>query len=199
MRMLTKAVALFGFLIATPLYGATAHETGMSGMHTQAAFGNRICMTDHTHDGKGTGPSEREARISAANAWSSFTEWEYGPAWSSYALSNSKRENCQNDGSGYTCYFVSYPCKSRGGRLAAMPAAKPKSAFAPKPVTQRASARPSRPAAKRVTAPKPKAVGQKRQRTAIIQTNKKRSAKPAPAFKAALWTDAAFQMTTASR
>jgi hypothetical protein len=192
------AVAVSAALTQTT--SVLAHETGLSGMHTQVTMGNRICMTEHTHDGKGDGPSEREARMSAAQAWSSFTEWEYGPAWSSYALSNAKRENCQNTGSGYTCYFVSYPCKARGGRVAAAPVAKPRNAAAPRATQQRKAKPTSRSKTYRLaSAPKAKTSLGPRTAKVTAKTSKKRAQKPTPALRSSSWTDAVLSSTIAMR
>lgn len=184
MRRFRTVVTTAILMLALPFGVASAQETGLSGMHTQATLGNRICMTDHSHDGKGSGTTEAEARAAAAKNWSGFTEWEYGPAWGSYALANAKRERCEPEFGQIACYFVAYPCKARGGRAAPV-AAPRKPAGAPRAANPRASSlKPRAPATLKVAAVKAKP--QYAQPRAKIRASK--PARPAPALKQALWS-----------
>lgn len=184
MRHFFKLIAATTFSICIPVLSAAAQETGFANMHTQAPLGNKICFTDHTHDGKGSGATEREARASAANAWQSFTDWEYGGAWASYANATGKRERCEPEFGQISCYVVAYPCKPRGGRFAAISPAKV--ALAAR--------------SQRVLAPKPpvtrKAATPKLRTTTNV--NPKRKVNQAPALRGAILTTEQVVSTSAS-
>ncbi|MFM2421947.1 MAG: hypothetical protein RL291_477 [Pseudomonadota bacterium] len=185
-----QIIAIAAVAIALPASAAKAQESGLSSMHAQAPVGNRICMTDHTHDGKGSGSTEAEARAAAARAWSSFTAWEYGDAWGSYALSANKRERCEPEFGLIACYFVSNPCRPRSGRAsdAAAPVARPK---AKRPPTS------ARPKSERSKSVRPQSALPK-QRAAKPQQARTKATRKAPVLRQAVWTSEKILMTGAS-
>jgi hypothetical protein len=81
--------------------------------HAQARVGNKVCMIKHEHYGEGELPSRRGAEATAKRAWSSFTAWEYGRPWGSYALAESKKMNCTQSGDRWLCKTTARPCRPR--------------------------------------------------------------------------------------
>lgn len=69
-------------------------------------------MTDHFHDGNGSGKTRKEAQAAAQKSWIEFTAFEYGGVWGSYKLAESKSEDCTNIAKKWTCIISARPCKS---------------------------------------------------------------------------------------
>jgi hypothetical protein len=92
---------------------AAAEESGLAGLHEQKREGNRICMSEHFHHGASAGkPTHKEAEAAAIRDWSGFTGFEYGEAWSDYAMAASKAMKCARSGDDWSCDVDARPCKS---------------------------------------------------------------------------------------
>lgn len=110
--MTRKAIALTAVLAALMPAAANADETGLAGIHDQAAAkGRRICMTSHFHDGSGQGGTRKEAEAKAAQAWIDFTAWEYGSTWGSFQVAEAKTMDCSEAGGRWSCSTSARPCK----------------------------------------------------------------------------------------
>jgi hypothetical protein len=110
---LPVAAALFAFSTA-----ASADETGLASIHDWRKEGGRVCMSEHFHDGAGSGDSRKAAEASAIASWVSFTVLEYGTDWGSYAIAGSKKVDCSETGAkSWSCSLVARPCKG-GGAMA---------------------------------------------------------------------------------
>ena len=106
-QLLTLAALLFA---AIPT--AHADETGLASIHEMRhEKGRRVCMTEHFHDGSGTGKTRKAAEEAAKESWVSFTVFEYGTDWGSYTLASSQTMECSNIGDGYSCATQARPCK----------------------------------------------------------------------------------------
>ena len=113
-ELLLGSVLLFGAAMC-----ARADDTGLASIHDWRREGGKICMSDHFHDGSGNGTSRKVAEDNAIRSWISFTDFEYGSVWASYALSGGKRMDCkQNGGQEWSCSVSSRPC--RGSATAGM-------------------------------------------------------------------------------
>jgi hypothetical protein len=111
-QLAAMAVIMFA---AAPV--AQAEETGLAGIHSIGyEGGRRVCMTDHFHDGSGIGRSRKEAEAAAKRSWISFTAFEYGNDWGSYALAASKTMNCTSSVNGWSCSTAARPCRQAAKR-----------------------------------------------------------------------------------
>lgn len=116
-------------LIAMIMIGAApakADETGLATIHDwKNEPGRRICMSEHFHDGSGTGATRKEAEAAARSSWISFTIFEYGTDWGSYALAAGAKMECGNaSGQSWSCATSARACKKYSGAKTAK-AAKP--------------------------------------------------------------------------
>jgi hypothetical protein len=90
---------------------ATAQQSGLAGMHDQNASKGRRCFSGHTHVGTGSpARKKRQAIASAAQNWSSFTAFEYGPSWASWRIATGKNVSCGRSTKGWTCEVQARPC-----------------------------------------------------------------------------------------
>jgi hypothetical protein len=113
MGKLTKIFAVGATLAFGLSTLAAAEESGLAGLHEQKREGNRICMSEHFHHGASTGkPTQKEAEAAAIRDWSGFTGFEYGDAWSDYAIAASKTMQCARSGNDWSCDVDARPCKS---------------------------------------------------------------------------------------
>ena len=113
MRSLTASSC--GCAIALVLSLATAPalaQEGLANLHSWVRIGNRICFTDHFHNGSGTGATQKQAMASAIQDWAGFTGWEYGAHWAVWALAETKRASCVPSGGAWSCQIEARPCKS---------------------------------------------------------------------------------------
>ena len=92
-----------------------ADDNGVAGIHQWRKVAGRTCFVDHTHDGSGTGQSQKAAMANAIASWRSFTDLEYGSDWASYSNSIEKVASCTSRADGFECHVASTPCK--GGVL----------------------------------------------------------------------------------
>jgi hypothetical protein len=110
-----KEVLLGSMLLAATAISVRADDTGLASIHDWRREGGRVCMSDHFHDGAGTGDSRKAAEASAIGSWASFTILEYGTDWGSYQLSASKNMDCSEKGSKeWSCAVTARPCKGGG-------------------------------------------------------------------------------------
>jgi hypothetical protein len=94
---------------------AIADESGLANMHEMRKVGGKMCMTDHYHDGSGSGPTQDYAMRQAIKSWQAFTDLEYGSDWASYNNSVGKTASCGRSIGEISCQLSSRPC--RGGVL----------------------------------------------------------------------------------
>jgi hypothetical protein len=113
MGILTKILAGAATLALGMSTLAAAEESGLAGLHAQKSEGKRICMSEHFHHGSSAGkPTQKEAEAAAIRDWSGFTGFEYGEAWSDYAIAASKTMKCARSGDDWSCELDARPCKS---------------------------------------------------------------------------------------
>lgn len=111
--MMTRArfAAIVMITLLAPL-PAGAQTTGLDRLHTQARVGGKTCMTEHEHYGEGTMRTKRGAELAAMRAWSSFTAFEYGAPWGSYAAAAGKKMDCsKNSNETWLCKTTARPCR----------------------------------------------------------------------------------------
>lgn len=107
-RMMVAAAGLL-LLSAVPV-----SAQGLAGIHEWTRVGNKICMTDHYHDGQSAGmKSRKDAEIAAIKSWQDFTGWEYGAAWGTFKNAESKGIKCSGSGSTWGCSVQARPCRRR--------------------------------------------------------------------------------------
>lgn len=115
---MTKQLALFAMMMIGAASAAKADDTGFASIHDwRNEPGRRVCMSDHFHDGSGTGQTQKEAEAAARSSWASFTILEYGTDWGSYALSASQKMDCNSSAGTWSCQTSARPCKKAGGSL----------------------------------------------------------------------------------
>jgi hypothetical protein len=116
---MTKEILLGSVLLVAAAISARADETGMAGIHEWRKEAGKTCLSDHFHDGVGTGISRKDAEAKAIASWQSFTIWEYGTTWGSYRLAGSRKMDCTQAGvKDWSCAVSARACKagSRGKR-----------------------------------------------------------------------------------
>ena len=119
-----KELLLSSVLLVAAAIAARADETGLASIHDWRRESGRICMSEHFHDGAGTGQTRKAAEAKAIASWVDFTVLEYGTDWGGYQLSGSKKVDCKEQGSkDWSCAVTSRPCK-RGGAMKVGAAAK---------------------------------------------------------------------------
>ncbi len=106
--LIFAAVATLGTLLAAPVQ---ADETGFAAMHAVRKERGRICMSDHYHYGSGTGATKQAALASAIQAWSSFTDFEYGSTWASFKRAAGKSVSYSASSGGWSADISARACK----------------------------------------------------------------------------------------
>ncbi len=107
-----KELASMAILIFATAQTASADETGLAAIHElKYEKGRRVCMTEHFHDGAGTGKTKKDAAHAAQRSWIDFTAFEYGSSWGSYKLAVSKTMDCSEVGGEWSCMTTARPCK----------------------------------------------------------------------------------------
>lgn len=109
-------IAWFGasaVLLVTALGASAEAQEGLATLHEWVKVGRKTCMSDHYHDGSGTGRTRAQAERAAIQAWTDFTAWEYGPAWGRYSNAASRSTKCDKSQGGYTCHVQARPCRGR--------------------------------------------------------------------------------------
>jgi hypothetical protein len=95
---------------------AFADDSGLAqALHEVRKVGGKLCLTDHYHDGSGSGANQELALRQAIRSWQSFTDLEYGSDWASYNNSVGKSVSCGRSMGEISCTISSRPCK--GGVL----------------------------------------------------------------------------------
>lgn len=112
-----KFVVVAGALVSILTVGvvqANAQESGLAGMHAQHVVKGRLCFSGHTHVGS-SGPerSKRAALAAAAQDWSSFTAFEYGPSWARWRVATAKKVVCEKSSGSWSCEAQAMPCFNR--------------------------------------------------------------------------------------
>ena len=109
-----KAVLLIALATGAVPLTAIADETGFASIHNWRKEGDRICLSNHFHDGTGKGQHRKAAEVNAVASWASFTILEYGTTWGLYALAANKKITCApNGGTSWFCDVTARPCKRR--------------------------------------------------------------------------------------
>ncbi len=107
-----KKLVLSAIIIFANVQNPLADETGLASIHElKHESGRRICMTDHFHDGNGSGKTRKEAEEAARRSWIEFTAFEYGTPWGSYKLAENKTTDCSEVANKWTCMISARPCK----------------------------------------------------------------------------------------
>ena len=110
-----KQIVLGAALLVAATLSVRADETGLASIHDWRKEGGKICMSEHFHDGAGSGDTRKAAEAKTIASWVSFTDLEYGSTWASYALSASKKMDCRQSGANkWSCTTSSRPCKPGG-------------------------------------------------------------------------------------
>lgn len=120
MRLFSRRFAAMVLIVLASAAGRTAvaDQTGFAEMHAQARVGNKICMTDHSHQGGSSGKATRKAaEVEAIRNWSSFTDFEYGSDWARFSLAVGKTMSCEQNGS-WACFVDARPCRVAGRETA---------------------------------------------------------------------------------
>ena len=114
MRLIVSVLIGVAASIAMAPMPAVAKDSGLVGLHTLVRSGSKLCMKDHFHDGSSTSqPSRKAAEVAAIRHWQDFTAWEYGGAWGSFAMAESKNVSCSGSGSSWGCSVSARPCRRR--------------------------------------------------------------------------------------
>lgn len=103
------SVALVALL--TPASAVFADDSGLATIHDLRRERGRLCMTDHWHDGSGSGSTQKAALKDAIGSWAGFTDLEYGSDWARWAKAGSKSSSCSRSSSGFECSVSARPCK----------------------------------------------------------------------------------------
>lgn len=113
--MLRRAVAVMGAVVASMAVASAslAEDTGLDAIHEQYRVGGKVCFTEHTHYGNTAGAmaTKAAAQKDAIESWRSFTDFEYGPRWSSFNKAIAKKMDCTQGGGGWTCAVEARPCR----------------------------------------------------------------------------------------
>jgi hypothetical protein len=118
-RQMKKVFLPAALLLATLSTSVRADETGLASIHDWRKERGLTCMSDHFHDGAGSGESRKAAEAKAVASWASFTILEYGTDWGSYQLAGSKKMDCSQAGpNSWSCNVTARACK-KAGRVAA--------------------------------------------------------------------------------
>ena len=114
---MNKQLALIAMMIVGTASAVKADDSGLASIHAwKNEPGRRVCMSDHFHDGSGTGKTRKEAEAAARSSWMSFTIFEYGTDWGSYTLAASQKMECGNtSGQGWSCATSARACKKQNG------------------------------------------------------------------------------------
>ena len=100
-----------GLALALSAGAAMADDSGFAYAHDLRKEGGRTCMSDHYHQGGGSGSTRKAAQADAIKSWSSFTAFEYGSDWARFSKAAGKSMSCSAGSSGYDCQLEARPCK----------------------------------------------------------------------------------------
>jgi hypothetical protein len=113
---LRRSLLVAAGLLAIGATSATAQGLNLSGIHDQVRVGSKVCMKDHFHDGNSANmPTRKAAETEAMKLWQDFTAWEYGRAWGSFRMAESKSMKCSGTykDRSWTCQVTARPCRHR--------------------------------------------------------------------------------------
>jgi len=111
MKRYTVGVAALVMALVAGDALAQSQETGIAEIHSWTKVGRKTCMSDHFHDGSGSGASRVLAERAAVRAWVEFTAWEYGDSWGRYNMAVSKKATCSRESEGWHCAVEARPCR----------------------------------------------------------------------------------------
>lgn len=87
-------------------------EGGFVGLHDKIRIGNKVCFSDHAHEGSsGSQPSQKVAMTEALRSWAGFVAWEYGSHWASWKLAVAQNASCGRSGGSWSCQVSARPCR----------------------------------------------------------------------------------------
>jgi hypothetical protein len=110
-----KEFMLGSVLLIAAVIAARADDTGLAAIHDWRREGGRTCLSDHFHDGAGTGDTRKAAEAKAIVSWIEFTVLEYGTDWGSYKIAGSKRMDCTEKGAKeWSCALSARACHAGG-------------------------------------------------------------------------------------
>lgn len=111
-RASTLAAVIACVLAGALLPGdAVASETGFASIHAWRKVGKKSCLVDHQHAGSGSGQTLKAAQAQAIQSWSSFTDFEYGSSWGSFAIAIEKNMRCAPASGSFQCDLLATPCR----------------------------------------------------------------------------------------
>ena len=104
-------IASLGFVC---LAAASAGAQGLTDLHDKVRVGNKLCFSDHYHDGNSSGHKSRDAAETAAvRSWQDFTAWEYGRAWGDFWIAANRGVKCEQSGGSWGCHVQAKACRRR--------------------------------------------------------------------------------------
>lgn len=107
-RVLISSLGLFC------LGGVSAGAQGLTDLHSKVRVGNKICFSDHYHDGSSSGHKTKAAAEAAAvKTWADFTAWEYGSAWANFWIAAGRGVKCDQSSGSWSCHVQAKACKRR--------------------------------------------------------------------------------------
>ncbi len=101
----------FGGALALTAGQALADDSGFAYSHDLRKEKGRTCMSDHFHQGGGSGSTRKAAEIDAIKSWQNFTDFEYGSDWARFSKAASKGMSCSQSSSGWECQLEARACK----------------------------------------------------------------------------------------
>jgi hypothetical protein len=104
-------VAIIALSTLSVSAGAFADDTGFAYSHSLRKEGGRLCMSDHYHQGSGSGRSKPAAQAAAARSWADFTNFEYGTAWARWSVARGKSVRYTKDANGWSADVDARPCR----------------------------------------------------------------------------------------
>ncbi len=94
--------------------GMSVAAQGLTDLHDKVRVGNKICFSDHYHDGSSSGHKSRDAAEAAAvKTWQNFTAWEYGSAWGNFWIAANRGVKCDQSGGAWSCHVQAKACRRR--------------------------------------------------------------------------------------
>jgi hypothetical protein len=96
-------------LAASP--AVLADDTGLAYAHDLRKEGGRLCMSDHYHQGSGSGHTKPAAQAAAIRSWADFTNFEYGTVWARYGRAASRTVRYTKEADGWSADVDARPCK----------------------------------------------------------------------------------------
>jgi len=90
---------------------SNADETGLAVIHSWVKTKGKTCFRSHNHYGRGSGPTQSQARAEAIKSWIWLTSLEYGNSWASYRLAAGKGMECARNGAVWSCDTQARPCR----------------------------------------------------------------------------------------